>query len=402
MTPEGPVERADVYKAGAFAATLTRSRDGVRFAYADDYLRTDASPVATTLPLVDTPVVTPSGAVPPFFAGLLPEGRRLTALRRELKVSADDELSLLCAVGTDTVGDVQVVEQGGDPVPVDPAIDIPSRTAPDFSGLVSEFTPVDRVGLPGVQDKVSGRMVAVPAHRAGERFILKLNPPEFPHVVENEALMVRLARECGLPVVNARILSDVHGTPALLVTRFDRVAERDGLARSLAVEDGCQLLGRWPADKYSVSSETLARTIVALCPAGPVAARDVFRQFTFAILTGNGDLHAKNLSVLMDPTGEWRVAPAYDLPSTALYGDTTLALPMGGRRTGVSRRILLDFAEAIGLRRAAATRWLGELIDGTASLTATLDDGAVQLPEDAVRRAVRELKYRRRLLSTGT
>lgn len=177
--------------------------------------------------------------------------------------------------------------------------------------------------------------------------------------------------------------------------------QRDGSSLSLAVEDGCQLLGRWPADKYSVSSEALARTIVALCAAGPVAARDVFRQFAFALLTGNGDLHAKNLSVVRDASGEWRVAPAYDLPSTVLYGDSSLAIPLGGKRTSISRRLLLDFAEAIGLRRPAATRWLGELVDGTESLIPTLEAGVLPLGEDAIHRSVRELKNRRRLLTAG-
>jgi len=37
----------------------------------------------------------PAGALPSYFSGLLPEGRRLGALRRAVKTSADDELSLL-------------------------------------------------------------------------------------------------------------------------------------------------------------------------------------------------------------------------------------------------------------------------------------------------------------------
>src|SRR4029077_10576223 len=88
---------------------------GIEFAYQDDYLRSGRPPVATTLPLTDQPVVTSSGAVPPYFAGLLPEGRRLGALRRAVKTSADDELSLLLAVGADAIGDVQVVAAGVTP-----------------------------------------------------------------------------------------------------------------------------------------------------------------------------------------------------------------------------------------------------------------------------------------------
>jgi serine/threonine protein kinase HipA of HipAB toxin-antitoxin module len=60
------------------------------------------------------PAFRPVGAVPPFFAGLLPEGRRLSALRAAVKSSGDDELSLLLAVGGDTVGDIEILPEGAD------------------------------------------------------------------------------------------------------------------------------------------------------------------------------------------------------------------------------------------------------------------------------------------------
>ncbi len=65
--------------------------------------------IATTLPVTEVPVLRPGGALHAFFAGLLPESRRLGVLRRAVKISADDELSLLLAVGEDTIGDVEVV-----------------------------------------------------------------------------------------------------------------------------------------------------------------------------------------------------------------------------------------------------------------------------------------------------
>ena len=106
------VELADVYKAGQRAATLRRTADGVEFRYLADWIDGEQAPVATTLPVGPAPIVRPGGALPSYFAGLLPEGRRLGALRRAVKTSADDELSLLLAVGADAIGDVQVVPAG--------------------------------------------------------------------------------------------------------------------------------------------------------------------------------------------------------------------------------------------------------------------------------------------------
>src|SRR5436190_11138500 len=74
------VQRADVYKQDRRVATLARERDGTRFAYLPDAVAGGGPGVATALPVTAEAVMSPAGAVPPFFAGLLPEGRRLTSL----------------------------------------------------------------------------------------------------------------------------------------------------------------------------------------------------------------------------------------------------------------------------------------------------------------------------------
>src|SRR5690606_11216700 len=135
----------------------------------------------------------------------------------------------------------------------------------------------------------------------------------------------------------------------LLVRIFDRLPQPDGGTRALACEDACQVLGRWPADKYNLTMEEVLRGLADHCPARAVALRSLYQQVVFAWLTGNGDQHAKNVSILATPDGEWRVAPAYDLPSTLPYGDVSFALSVGGVTTGLSRRRLLGLAEDVGL-----------------------------------------------------
>jgi serine/threonine-protein kinase HipA len=49
------------------------------------------------------------------------------------------------------------------------------------------------VALAGVQDKASAAMISVPVGQSGKRYILKVDPPEFPHVVANEAYFIRRA-----------------------------------------------------------------------------------------------------------------------------------------------------------------------------------------------------------------
>jgi serine/threonine-protein kinase HipA len=247
--------------------------------------------------LSDEPTFTPAGAVPPYFAGLLPEGRRLSNLRRAVKTSADDDLSLLLAVGADTVGDVTSLPVGQVPNEPQPLV-VADRDFDQlsFGDLLDAAGVIDPVALAGVQDKMSTRVLSLPVQYAGRRYILKLDTPETPHIVANEDYFIRLAA-AHFPVVSASVVRDSTDRPGLLVQRFDRKTSPAGGTVSLAVEDGAQVHGIYPAHKYAVSAETVVGRLSSLCASRAVALRDLYRQLVFAWLTGNGDVHAKNLSI---------------------------------------------------------------------------------------------------------
>lgn len=377
--------RADVYKNGRHAATLTRSDSGeVSFAYLGVYA---GAPVASTLPVSAQPVQRPGGGVPAFFAGLLPEGHRLTVLRDAVKTSYDDELSLLLAIGTDTPGDVQVVA-AGDPVdPAPPLVDFDSDSL-DFRALTGL---ADRHGLPGVQAKASASMINQPVGTTRGPAILKIDPPEHPHLVANEALHLKAARSLRLPVSDAQMVHDSTGLPGLLVKRFDRVVRPGQQRDRLAMEDGAQVLDLLPARKYAVDTADVISGLAELCSAPLIARRQLFIQFAFAWLTGNGDLHAKNVAVLQGQNGRWGVAPVFDVPCTLLYGDDTMALPVGGRTSRIRARHWEDLAEEIGLPKNAARSALIEALSAARSVN------LAELPfaGSPLTHAERELRHRR-------
>ena len=240
QTPE-----ADVLVDGVPAASLRRTSEGVEFRYRDDYLSSGLPAVATTLPLSEKPVVTAGGAVPPFFAGLLPEGRRLSALRRSVKTSADDELSLLLAVGADPVGAVAVIPAGGPAAVPTPTVDLSDPAGADFSAALTSHGVPDPVAMAGVQDKASARTIAVPVTTAGSDAILKISPPEYPQLVENEAACFRIGsgNNLRIPYADTALLHDRHGRAGLMVRRFDRsgsrrIAVEDELHELFAIERG--------------------------------------------------------------------------------------------------------------------------------------------------------------------
>ena len=394
------VDRADVYKGRRLAGALSRTAAGVQFTYTSDYLEVGGPPVATTLPLSADVISTGRpGAIPPFFAGLLPEGRRLSGLRQAVKTSLDDELSLLLAVGADTVGDVRIVPADEEPVEASPLVVVERDWAEvRFRDLLADASIVDPVGIPGVQDKASARMISVPVRRAGERHLLKIDPPEYAHVVENEHFFVGIARSAGLTTAHVELVHDADGRPGLLVRRFDRLAQPDGSVDALGCEDACQVLAVWPEAKYRLSAEQIATGLADRCAARPVALLAVFRQFVTAWLIGNGDTHGKNFSILASADGEWAVSPAYDIVSTAVYGDLSFAVALQGRTTGFSRRQFLDFAGAIGLRQPAAERALDDILGRTHDLIDAVAAHEWSYPQSDVRRWVGQLRFRRRQL----
>lgn len=401
---------ADIYKRGVLAARLERHDGGTKFSYLPAYLQNGGPAVASSLPLTAEPVLSAAGAAPPYFTGLLPEGRRLNALRRSIKTSADDDLSLLIAAGGNPVGDVQIVGHG-EPLDVEEhAVEVDPRRPVDFDELLGDSGLIDPVALAGVQDKLSAGMISMPVASAGRRFILKLNAPEFPHVVENELIMFRYAAKLRIPLSRVQLMRDVAGRPGLLVERFDRVpvaGSADHVAR-LAVEDGAQVLKLYPADKYNVGFGTVCRALAEYCAAPLPALRNLAIQAAFAWLSGNGDLHAKNVSMVQQPHGEWSIAPVYDIPSTVVYGDKTLALTLGGKRTGISRKHFLGWATGLGLTERAAMQVVelalkaaGPLLadlEAGAAFALTHDGGGSPFPDMVTRAWVKELKHRRRLL----
>lgn len=407
---------ADIYKAGALAARLERHDGGTRFSYLPAYLQSGGPAVASSLPLTGASVDSAAGAAPPYFTGLLPEGRRLNALRRSIKTSADDDLSLLIAAGGNPVGDVQIVGHGEVLDPDEHAVQLDPKLPVDFDKLLGDPDLIDPVALAGVQDKLSAGMISLPVASAGRRFILKLNAPEFPHVVENELVMFRYATRLRIPLSRVRLIRDIAGRPGLLVERFDRVPVSGGGpddVRRLAVEDGAQVLKLYPADKYNVAYAQVCHALADYCSAPLPALRNLAIQGAFAWLSGNGDLHAKNVSMVQQPLGEWTIAPVYDIPSTVVYGDKTLALTLNGKRSGISRRHFLGWATDLGLTERTAAQVLelalkasGPLITDLEAGTAFArlggpernDGGGPPFPDMVTRAWVKELKHRRRLL----
>ena len=222
------VDVADVFKGDDLAGQLRRMPDHVAFVYAPGYVEAGGQPVATTLPVSRMTYRTQGGSVPAFFAGLLPEGARLQTLIRNIKTSADDEMSLLLAVARDAIGDVSVVPVGERPRDPSETSGVISPLGVSFQTLLARSVtgteePFD-TALPGFQEKLSDDLISFPVQAGGGPAILKLSPPRYPLLVENEAFFLSMAAACGFRVPPFRVVHDRRGESGLLVERFDRIS----------------------------------------------------------------------------------------------------------------------------------------------------------------------------------
>ena len=319
----------------------------------------------------------------------------MVAVAQRIKSSLDNDLALLIELGQDPVGDVQIIAEARTIESMALPLDTSSVS---FRELRETWFGSSAGSIPGVQDKVSSRMLNARARRAMLEYIVKFNPVDVPFAVENEFYFLQLAKSAGLKVAGHELLTDRDGEHALLLERFDRHLAEDGLIR-LAMEDGAQVLGLYPSAKYDVSFSEVTTAFLEHVPAKQAAALELFRQIVFAWLTGNGDAHAKNFAMLKTPSGEWRISPAYDLLCTAFFGDRTMALELGGNNSGWKRETLLQYAQQCGLPGRLANLEIEKLLNKLKDLPTAILSGALPYRRDQNIEVSNLLKKRARAIT---
>jgi serine/threonine-protein kinase HipA len=191
------------------------------------------------------------------------------------------------------------------------------------------------------------------------RYILKPQSQAFPALPENEHVTMRLAALVGVETPPTGLVRLGDGTLAYIALRFDRLASGGKLRQ----EDFCQLAGKPPKEKYDGSAEMCVRIVRRYATEPLVEMVKLFRLMVLAWWSGNGDMHLKNYSLLGGEDGVHRLSPAYDQLCTRLViADDDLALPVGGKKSNLSRPTWLEFATYAGLPSRTAERVLGEFL----------------------------------------
>lgn len=277
-----------------------------------------------------------AGALPAFFANLLPEDKLREAMEKHHAghVRAGNDFDLLAALGADLPGAVRVLPSDGT-----------TAVAEDNS----TDKPKARFSLAGVQMKLSvmkntgkGGGLTLPMGDEQGQYIAKFPSTAFPGVSENEFANLALAAAIGMDVPECELVekSDFDGIPkefdtlsdgkVLLVKRFDRGAGGE----RIHIEDFAQVFGVYPSRKYDGAAyHDIAAALSAAV--SPTAALEFVRRLALMVITGNGDMHLKNWSLIYRGNGDKpEFAPIYDVLSTVPYLPAdALALSLGGERS---------------------------------------------------------------------
>ncbi|MBX7137049.1 MAG: HipA domain-containing protein [Oligoflexia bacterium] len=367
------IAQAKVFKGEKMAGILSRTQNGALFEYDPLYFdeaRNDATrAVAYRMPLTSRRYSCSGINLHPFFAGLLPEGLRLEALQSQIKSSRDDMFSILMASRPDIIGDVWISDTGKTPKKPKPIAKLEEVLFDDlFQSSIraaNRSAPSHDLTIAGIQGKISARMISFPVkiRSRNHEYILKLTPKDYPLLVENEAFFMHMAWSCGLATAPVKLVRDRGGNAGLLVRRFDRIYDRPTKRfNRIHQEDACQFLDRYPADKYRIGLSEIAAGIEELSTAPVLEILELLKVTAFSYLIGNGDMHAKNISLITEPgTGRVRLSPAYDLLSTVPYGDLRMAIRMEGRDDNLKLRDFVAFGERFGLRPTVVQQMLDKL-----------------------------------------
>lgn len=293
-----------------------------------------------------------NGFLPPWFAGLLPEGVLRHLVEARLGTGRHDDFDVLERLGGDLPGAV-VVRPEDAPAPAPLCVPVPA-----VSGKASARAPTDaaipiRFSLAGIQLKFSmlaaDDKITFPAADQNGDVIVKLPNSHYRAMPETEYSGMKLAAAAGVTVADCRLVrtADIDVLPAswrdvgpyaLAVRRFDRQGNR-----RLHMEDLAQILGAVGDRKYTMANEeTILNVIRRFCTDPTGSVLEAVRRITVNVLLGNVDAHLKNWSLLYRDPVFPSLSPAYDILPVYVYTrDPDMAL-----RFGAIRR-----ADAISLRQ---------------------------------------------------
>lgn len=168
----------------------------------------------------------------------------------------------------------------------------------------------------------------------------------------------RMADDAHISMNECRLLEE-NGRRHFMTRRFDR--QDDGGKKHM------QSLGAMAHFDYNLpGAHSYEQALLVIRQLGlPMTTiEEQFRRMAFNIIARNQDDHVKNIAFLMDKTGKWSLAPAFDMTySFQLTGKWTSnhQMSLNGKRDNFTREDFRTCAEAVSMKRGRADEILAEV-----------------------------------------
>lgn len=238
----------------------------------------------------------------------------------------------------------------------------------------------------------------VPADEGFEYWLLKfdgvsgnrdkeLEDPQGYGLIEYAYYLMALA--CGIEISECRLFTE-HGRSHFMTRRFDRLAGGEKLHM--------QSLGALAhfdfnmAGAYSYEQALLAMRQLGL-PMQQI--EELFRRMAFNIVARNQDDHVKNIAFLMNKSGEWSLAPAFDMTysfNPAGAWTATHQMTMNGKRDNFTLEDFRACARTASMKRGRAETILAEVQEAVAGWRGFAEQAGV--PEAVLERIQRTLNLK--------
>jgi serine/threonine-protein kinase HipA len=167
-----------------------------------------------------------------------------------------------------------------------------------------------------------------------------------------------MALAAGITMNECRLFEE-NGRRHFMTKRFDRLA---GGEKSHMQSLGA--LAHYDFNQAGAHGYEQALQAVRQLALPPEAVEEQFRRMAFNIVARNQDDHVKNIAFLMDKSGAWSLAPAFDLsyshnPAGAWTASHQMTL--NGKRDGFTREDFAQCAKAALMKRGRAGAILDEV-----------------------------------------
>jgi len=172
-----------------------------------------------------------------------------------------------------------------------------------------------------------------------------------------------MAKAAGITMSECRLLEE-NGRAHFMTRRFDRVA-----GRRLHMQTLCGL-AHYDFNQAGAYSYEQAFGVMRQMRLSKADAIELYRRIVFNVLARNQDDHTKNISFLMDESGQWRLSPAYDVTYAHNPGGIWTSqhqMSLNGKRDHFALADLQQLGAAISLTNTKIKTIIEQVIQAVAN-----------------------------------